>query len=103
MAYSLTYSYDSTSQSYSVTGNSNITTSDKVVIPATYNNGTNGEHPVTSIGPYAFNGCSSLNQLIEIPVGVKDCHDMFYDCISFNQPVEIPVGVDDKDRESMFS
>ena len=50
MAYSLTYSYDSTSESYTVNGYSNITTSDKVVIPSTYNDGTNGEHPVKNIG-----------------------------------------------------
>lgn len=63
MAYSLTYSYDSASQSYSVTGYSGITTSDKVVILDTYNDGTNGEHPVTSIGNHAFEDCSSLTSV----------------------------------------
>ena len=63
MAYSLTYSYDSTSQSYSVTGYSNITASDKVVIPDKYNNGKNGEHPVTNIRNYAFSNCSSLTSI----------------------------------------
>ena len=63
MAYSLKYSYNSSSQSYSVSGYSNITTSDKVVIPSTYNNGTNGEHPVTSIGDSAFKNCSSLTSV----------------------------------------
>ena len=63
MAHSLTYSYNSASQSYTVTGYSNITTSDKVVIPATYNDGTNGEHPVTSINYAAFSGCSSLTSV----------------------------------------
>ena len=63
MAYSLTYSYDSASQSYSVTGYSGITARDKVVIPDTYNNGTNGEHPVTSIGDRAFIECYSLTNV----------------------------------------
>ena len=63
MAYSLTYSYDSTNQSYSVTGWSDITISDKVVIPDKYNDGTNGEHPVTSISNGAFDGCSSLTSV----------------------------------------
>ena len=59
MAYSLTYSYNSSSQSYSVQRGVNIATSDKVVIPATYNDGTNGEHPVTSIYSNAFSQCMS--------------------------------------------
>ena len=70
MAYSLTYSYDSTSQSYTVTGYSNITTSDKVVIPDKYNDGTHGEHPVTSIGNHAFSYCSSLTS-VTIPSSIK--------------------------------
>lgn len=63
MAYSLTYSYNSDSQSYSVIGYSNITTSDKVVIPDKYDDGTHGEHPVKSIGSSAFSGCSSLTSI----------------------------------------
>lgn len=63
MAYSLTYTYNSTSQSYSVTGSSNIATGDKVVIPATYNDGTNGEHPVTSIDSQAFYNRSKLTSV----------------------------------------
>ena len=70
MAYSLTYSYDATSQSYSVTGYSNITESDKVVIPSTYDDGTNGSYPVTSIEPDAFASCTSLTS-ITIPGSIE--------------------------------
>lgn len=63
MAYSLTYSYNSASESYSVTGYSGITTSDKVVIPDTYDDGTNGEHPVTIINDSAFEGCTGLTSV----------------------------------------
>ena len=69
MAYSLTYAYKSTSESYKVTGYSNITTSDKVVIPSTYDDATNGEHPVTSIGSSAFENCSDLTS-VTIPNSV---------------------------------
>lgn len=69
MAYSLTYSYDSTSQSYLVTGWSNITTTDNVVIPSTYDDGTNGEHPVVGIDERVFSGCKRLTN-ITIPDSV---------------------------------
>lgn len=64
MAYSLTYSYNSKTQSYSVSGYLNITESDKVIIPSTYDDGTNGIHPVTSIDWGAFRECSSLTSVI---------------------------------------
>ena len=63
MAYSLTYSFNSTSLSYSVNGYSNITESDIVVIPDTYDDGINGSHPVTSIGENAFYNCSGLTSV----------------------------------------
>lgn len=63
MAYSLTYSFNSTSLSYSVNGYSNITESDIVVIPDTYDDGMNGSHPVTSIVESAFSNCSGLTSV----------------------------------------
>lgn len=80
MAYSLKYYYNSTSQSYSVTGYSDITTSDNVVIPSMYDDGTNGEHPVTSIAAGAFYNCSSLTS---VTIGDSVTYiggDAFYNC-----------------------
>ena len=92
MAYSLTYSYDSSSQSYSVTGYSNITTSDKVVIPSTYNDGTHGEHPVTSIGGWAFEYCDSLTS-VTIGDSVKSIGDDAFSWCSSLTSITIPNSV----------
>ena len=74
MAYSLTYTLNSDGVSYSVTGYSNITASDKVVIPNKYNDVTHGEHPVTSIGNNAFRNCSNLTS-VTIPNSVMSIGD----------------------------
>lgn len=90
MAYSLTYSYDLSSQSYSVTGYSGITTSDKVIIPDKYDDGTNGEHPVTSIGDSAFYNCSSLTSVV-IPDSVTSIgSETFSGCIYLTQLITFP-------------
>ena len=92
MAYSLTYSYDSTSESYKVTGYSNITTSDKVVIPSTYDDGTNGEHPVMSIGTDAFYNCGSLTSITIGNSVTSIGYEAFYNCGSLTS-VTIPDSV----------
>lgn len=92
MAYSLTYSYNSSSKSYSVQRGVNIATSDKVVIPATYNDGTNGEHPVTSIHSDAFEQCMSLTS-VHIPNSVTSIgNNAFSGCHSLTS-VTIPNSV----------
>lgn len=58
MAYSLTYTLNSDGASYSISGYSNISTSDNVEIPSIYN-----DKPVTTIGHNAFAGCTSLTSI----------------------------------------
>ena len=102
MSYSLKYSYDSTSQSYSVTGYSNITTSDKVVIPSTYDDGTNGSHPVTSIAERAFYNCSRLTS-VTIPNSVTSISwDTFANCSRLTS-VTIPNSVTSIGGEAFYN
>ena len=101
MAYSLTYSYDSSIQSYSVTGYSNITTSDKVVIQSTYDDGTNGSHPVTRIGYAAFRGCSGLTS-VTIPDSVTFIGRSAFDgCVRLTS-VTIPNSVTSIDNGAFY-
>ena len=77
MAYTLTYTYSN--NAYEVTGYEG--TPDDVIIPSTYDDGVNGEHPVTSIGDSAFEICSSLTS-ITIPDSVTSIGNYaFSDCI----------------------
>lgn len=92
MAYSLKYSYDSASQSYSVTGWSGITTTDNVVIPSTYNDGTNGSHPVTMIGDHAFVNCFNLTS-ITIPDSVTSIGGSAFNYCNNLTSVTIPNSV----------
>lgn len=62
-----TYTYNSTSQTYSLAGNSKNATA--VVIPATANDGTNGEHPVTATDFGAFQVMNSL-KYVSIPASL---------------------------------
>ena len=64
----LTYSYDSTTQSYTVTGIGTCADAN-VVIPSTYDNGVNGEHSVTTIGNSSFRNCTNLTS-ITIPSSI---------------------------------
>lgn len=92
MAYSLRYYFNSTSQSYSVTGYSNITESDIVVIPDTYDDGTNGSHPVTSIGDVAFQNCEKLTSVI-IPDSVTSIDYFAFSGCSSLTSITIPNSV----------
>lgn len=63
----LTYSYQSSSQSYTVIGY--IGTDTEIYIPDIYDDGTNGIHAVTCIGSCAFQDCVNLTS-VTIPYSV---------------------------------
>ena len=84
----LTYSYSN--NAYYVTGYTG--TPFNVVIPSTYNDGTNGEHPVTKIENMAFFDCISLTS-ITIPDSVTSIeYSAFENCTGLTS-ITIPNSV----------
>lgn len=57
----MTYTYQSSTSTYDLTTYAGTDT--KVVVPATYDDGTNGEHPVTIIGENAFAAKTSITDI----------------------------------------
>ena len=100
MAYSLTYSYRQTSKTYSVSGASNITTDDGVVIiPSTYNDGINGKHAVTDIRAEAFKNCYGLTS-VTIPDSVTSIGSGAFNGCSGLKSIMIPFVGASKDGTS---
>ncbi len=86
--YTITYWYSMWTESYSVTGIDNKKATE-INIPSTYDDGENGEHPVTSIDTMAFWDCSSLKS-ITISEGVTSIgEEAFADCHSLEN-VDLP-------------
>lgn len=60
-SYTLKYTYDSSTTSYAVSGYSGYF--HDIVIPETYNDGTNGEHDVTALNSYVFQNSTTLSRV----------------------------------------
>lgn len=80
-AENVTYTY--TENAYTLTSAQNSTAS-SIVIPATYNDGTHGDHPVTAIAEKAFYACTNL-QSVTIPASVTTIgSEAFNFCINLS-------------------
>ncbi len=86
----LTFEFDSSTNSYTVTGCDSIVT--EAEIPSIYDDGVNGVYPVTKIGDSAFFNCSSLTS-ITIPSGVTNIGDWAFSGCSSLTSIAIPNGV----------
>ena len=60
----MTFSYDSTEQVYTLTGIATGFNLSTLEVPSQWNDGTNGEHPVTKIGAYAIKQGSSSGTVV---------------------------------------
>ena len=88
----LTYEYNNVSKTYSVIGATSIADDGALTIPETYNDNTNGEHPVVSIGNGAFSDCYTLTS-ITIPDSIISIGDnAFLNCTSLTS-IAIPDSV----------
>ncbi len=75
----LEYTYNSTTKTYEVKAGENLTggykgSATSIVIPDSYNNGTNDIHPVTSIGYEAFYNCINITSVI-VPKSITSIED----------------------------
>jgi uncharacterized repeat protein (TIGR02543 family) len=87
---SLTYLFDSVTNSYSVTGYTGTPTD--LVIPGEYDDGTNGLYPVTRIKNNAFKSCTSLTS-ITILDGVTVIEEYAFDHCTSATSITIPGSV----------
>ncbi len=91
----LSYTLNSDKKSYCVSGIGTFTGTE-LIIPSVYDN-----MPVTSIGNYAFYGCSQLKSIM-LPYGVKSIGiETFYDCTSLIS-VTIPDSVTSIDGGAFY-
>ena len=92
----LSYTLNSDKKSYCVSGIGTFKGTD-LIIPSVYDN-----MPVTSIGNYAFYGCSQLKSIM-LPYGVKSIGmETFYDCTSLIS-VTIPDSVTSIDGGAFYN
>lgn len=97
----LTYEYNSASMTYSVTG-ATIGDNGVLIIPETYNDNTNGEHPVVRIKGNAFKDHQTLTS-VTIPNSVTRIGDAaFYGCSGLTS-VTIPDSVINIGNEAFYN
>ena len=98
--YALQYTYNSSTTSYTVSGKSGYITD--VIIPETYNDGTNGEHPVYALADSLFQRSTTLARVRILAKLTSFGNSTFANTTALKE-VTIPEGVTTLKGDSPFS
>lgn len=88
----LEFTYDSSSSGYEIRGNNDELGLPALIIPSSYDDGTNGSHPVSAILSNAFWGWENL-EWVKLPTSLRTIHDAAFGyCLALKE-LDIPEGV----------
>jgi hypothetical protein len=88
----LTFSFDSGTASYFVLRDEKARSMPAIIVPETYDDGTNGVHPVSRLSSSAFNGCESM-KWIKLPSSLRQIKDAVFNYCTSLTEIGIPEGV----------